>query len=194
MLLGMALFRWGFFSNRLSTGQYAVIAAGGLLLSQTLAWLSLSSYEAAIVDFSKLISSGTLPLADWLTPLERAFASVGWAGLVMALYRLGQAGLLSRSLGAVGQMPLTNFLLQAALCTFFFYGYGMSYFGSIRLPYLYVVVAEVWLLQLVISVLWLRHFRIGPAEWLWKTLTYNRKQPLRLLHSQSVSPQLAPAV
>lgn len=194
MLLGMALFRWGFFSDRPSTGQYAAIAAGGLLVSQTLAWLSLPSYEAAMVDYSKLISSGTLPLADWLPPLERAFAAVGWAGLVMALYRLARAGLLSRALGAVGQMPLTNFLLQAALCTFFFYGYGMSYFGSIRLPWLYLVVAEVWLLQLVFSVVWLRRFRIGPAEWLWKTLTYNRRQPIRRSESTPVSPQPAPSV
>lgn len=186
MLLGMALFRWGFFTSRFSTGQYAAIAVGGLVVSQVVAWLSFPTYEAAIVDYPKLISSGTLPLADLVQPVERAFAAVGWAALVMVLYRAGRAGLLSRALGAVGQMPLTNFLLQAALCTFFFYGYGMSYFGSIRLHYLYVIVAEIWLLQLVFSTVWLRRFQMGPAEWLWKSLTYNRRQPIRLPDSTPV--------
>ncbi|WP_375446797.1 DUF418 domain-containing protein [uncultured Fibrella sp.] len=186
MLLGMALFRWGFFTNRFSTGQYAAIALGGLVVSQAVAWLSLPTYEAAIVDYPKLISSGTLPLADLVQPIERAFAAVGWASLVIGLYQAGRAGLLSRALGAVGQMPLTNFLLQAALCTFFFYGYGMSYFGSIRLQYLYLVVAEIWLFQLIFSTVWLRRFQLGPAEWLWKSLTYNRRQPIRLATSTPV--------
>jgi uncharacterized protein len=69
------------------------------------------------------------------------------------------------------------------LCSLFFYGYGMSYMGSVRVPYLYLIVAEICLLQLVFSVIWLRNFRMGPAEWLWKSLTYNRKQPIRLTHS-----------
>ncbi|MBO0948996.1 DUF418 domain-containing protein [Fibrella forsythiae] len=179
MLLGMALFRWGVFSNRLSTGQYAMMAIAGLAVSQTVAWLSLPSYEAAMVDYSKLISSGTLPLSDLLTPVERAAAAIGLVGLLMAICQTGRAGMLSRALGAVGQMPLTNFLLQAALLTFFFYGYGMSYFGSLRLHYLYVLVAEIWLLQLVASTLWVRRFETGPAEWLWQSLTLAQKQPLR---------------
>ncbi|MEZ0539948.1 DUF418 domain-containing protein [Fibrella arboris] len=179
MFLGMALFRWGVFSHRFSTGQYVALAVGGLAVSQAVAWLSLPSYEAAMVDYPKLISSGTLPLSDLLTPVERAFGAVGLVGLLMVLYRVGRAGMLSRALGAVGYMPLTSFLLQAALCTFFFYGYGMSYFGSLRLPYLYVLVAEIGLIQLVASTLWLRRFEIGPAEWLWQSLTLARKQPLR---------------
>ncbi|XWW44556.1 DUF418 domain-containing protein [Fibrella sp. USSR17] len=186
MLLGMALFRWGFFTNRLTTGQYLAVAVGGLLVSQVLAWVSIPSYESAIVDYAKFISSGTLPLYELLPPLERAFAAVGWAGAIMCLYQVGTNGLFSRALGAVGQLALTNFLMQSLLLSFFFYGYGMSYFGSIRLQYLYVVVAEIWLFQLVFSVVWLRNFSSGPAEWLWKSLTYNRKEPIRLPNTSAV--------
>lgn len=186
MLLGMALFRWGFFTNRLTTGQYVALAVGGLLAGQTLAWLSLPTYEAGMVDYPKLISSGTFPLADVLQPAERGFSAVGWAALIVVLYRLGREGLVRRALSAVGRLALTNFILQAALCTFFFYGYGMSYFGSVRLPYLYLIVFELSLVQLLFSVLWLRRFRIGPVEWLWKTLTYNQKQPIHLTESTPV--------
>ncbi|HEX9958742.1 MAG TPA: DUF418 domain-containing protein [Fibrella sp.] len=187
MLLGMALFRWGFFTNRLTTGQYAALALGGLLLGQTMAWLSMPSYEATMVNFTKLISAGTLPLADLLQPVERLFSAVGWASLIILLYRANAGTMLLRGLGAIGQMALTNFLLQSVLYSFFFNGYGMSYMGSVRLPYLYLIVAEMWLLQLLFSVVWLRHFSIGPVEWLWKSLTYNRKQPIRLTDTVSAT-------
>lgn len=187
MLLGMALFRWGFFTNRLTTGQYASFALGGLLVGQTLAWLSMPSYEATMINYTKLISSGTLPLADLLQPIERLFSAVGWAGLIILLYRANMATLLLRGFSAVGQMALTNFFLQSVLCSFFFYGYGMSYMGSVRVPYLYLLVAELCLLQLVFSVIWLRYFRLGPVEWLWKSLTYNRRQPIRLTNSVSAT-------
>jgi uncharacterized protein len=180
MLLGMALFRWGFFSNRFTTGQYAALTVGGLAGALTLAWLSMSSFEQGTVDFTKLISSGMLPLADLLQSAERLFGAVGLASLVILLCRRGTGGRLANALGAVGKLALTNFLLQSLLCSLLFYGYGMSYFGSIRLPYLYVLIAEIWLLQLVCSMLWLRRFSIGPAEWLWKSLTDNRKQAIRV--------------
>ncbi len=183
MLLGMALFRWRFFTNRLTTGQYALVALGGLLVGQTLAWLSMPSYEAAIINYTKFISSGTLPLADLLQPIERLVSAVGWAALVILLYRANVATLLLRGVSAVGQLALTNFFLQSVLCGLFFYGYGMSYMGSVRVPYLYLLVAELWLLQLVFSVIWLRYFRLGPVEWLWKSLTYNHRQPIRLTDS-----------
>ncbi|HEY0108689.1 MAG TPA: DUF418 domain-containing protein, partial [Fibrella sp.] len=152
-----------------------------------MAWLSMPSYEATMVNFTKLISAGTLPLADLLQPAERLFSAVGWASLIILLYRANAGTMLLRGLGAIGQMALTNFLLQSVLYSFFFNGYGMSYMGSVRVPYLYLIVAEMWLLQLLFSVVWLRHFSIGPVEWLWKSLTYNRKQPIRLTDTVSAT-------
>lgn len=180
MLLGMALFKWGFFSNQLTTRQYISLALGGLLIGQTMAWLSLPAHELQLVDFTKYISTNTLPLADVLMPFERAFTAVGWASLVLLLYRSGVGMWLWRGLTAVGQMAFTNYLMQTVLCTLFFYGYGLGYFGDLRLYQLYFVVAEVWLMQLVFSVVWLHYFRFGPLEWLWRSLTYGKRQPMRL--------------
>lgn len=180
MLLGMALFKWGFFANRLSTQQYTLLAAGGLLIGQTMAWLSLPAHELEITDLSQYISTSTLPLADVLMPFERAFSAIGWASLVLLLYRAGVGAWLWKGLSAVGQMAFTNYLMQSVLCTLFFYGYGFGYFGDLKLYQLYFVVAEVWLIQLVFSVVWLHFFRFGPFEWLWRSLTYGYRQPMRL--------------
>ncbi|MFN8347804.1 MAG: DUF418 domain-containing protein [Spirosomataceae bacterium] len=179
MLLGMALFRWGFFSNILSAKMYAGVAAGGLVVGQTLAWLSLPSYELQIVDITKYVRGG-LPLYDLLLPFQRSLTALGWAGLILLLYRLGTMRWLWQALSAVGQMGLTNYILQSLIGTLLFYGYGMSHFGSLKLYQLYFIVAEIWLVQTVFSVVWLRSFYYGPAEWLWRSLTYGKRQPMRL--------------
>ncbi|MCY7359265.1 MAG: DUF418 domain-containing protein [Rudanella sp.] len=180
MLLGMALFKWGFFSNRLTTNEYAMLAVGGLLVGQLIAWLSLPASELKITDFTKYISTNVLPLAEVSMPFERAFSAVGWASLVLVLYRLEIGAWLWRAVGAVGQIAFTNYLMQSVLCTLFFYGYGFGYFGDLKFYQLYFVVAEIWLIQLVFSVFWLHYFRFGPLEWLWRSLTYGERQPMSL--------------
>ena len=155
MLLGMALFKWGFLTNRLSTRQYALLATGGLLIGQAVAWFSLPDHELAITDFTRYISANSLPMADLLMPFERAFSAIGWASLVVLAYRADIRNWLWTALSAVGQMAFTNYLMQTVLCTLFFYGYGLGYYGDLKLYQVYMIVAEVWLLQLVFSVMWL---------------------------------------
>ena len=192
MLLGMALFKWGFFSNQLTTSQYVMLAIGGLLIGQTVAWFSLPAYELEITDFTTYISTNVLPLAELSTPFERAFSAIGWASLVLVLYRLGIGAWLWRAVGATGQMAFTNYLMQSVFCTLFFYGYGFGYFGDLKLFQLYFVVAEIWLIQLVFSVVWLQYFRFGPLEWLWRSLTYGERQPMSI--SSPTVQQATPAL
>jgi uncharacterized protein len=179
ILLGMALFQWGFFTNRLSTQQYLSLAGAGLLLGLGLAWLSVFSNESRLTDFTKYVSTSWLPLNEILRPFAQAFSAIGWASLVMVLYRAGIANWIWQALGAVGQMGLTTYLAQTLLCTLFFYGYGFGYFAHFQLYQLYFIVAEIWLLQILFSVVWLRNFRVGPVEWLWWSLIYGQWQPMR---------------
>jgi uncharacterized protein len=77
-------------------------------------------------------------------------------------------------------MALTNYLMQSLICTTLFYGYGAGLYGKLQRYELYYVVVGVWVLQLLLSSLWLRYFRFGPMEWLWRSLTYTTWQPLRM--------------
>jgi uncharacterized protein len=52
-------------------------------------------------------------------------------------------------------------------------------FGALQRHELYYVVAGIWLFQLIVSPIWMKHFRFGPLEWVWRSLTYNEKQPMR---------------
>lgn len=81
--------------------------------------------------------------------------------------------------GAAGRMALSNYLGQSVLCTLLFSGYGLGYWGELDLTVTLPLVLGVFALQAAFSGFWLRHFRFGPAEWVWRSLTYGAPQPLR---------------
>lgn len=83
-------------------------------------------------------------------------------------------------LAPVGRMALTNYLLQSAVCTFIFYGYGLGLFGRVSPAGGLAIALGVYACQIPFSHWWLKRFRFGPAEWLWRSLTYGRVQPLRV--------------
>ena len=76
-------------------------------------------------------------------------------------------------------MALTNYLVHSIIFTTIFYGYGFGLFGKIERFGLWGFVLAMWVMQLAISPVWLRNFRFGPAEWLWRSLTYWRRQPMK---------------
>lgn len=83
-------------------------------------------------------------------------------------------------LAYVGRMALTNYLLQSIICTTIFYGYGLALYGQIGAAAGIVLSVAIYLLQVLFSRWWLHHFRYGPMEWLWRTLTYGHRQPMYL--------------
>ncbi len=84
-------------------------------------------------------------------------------------------------LAAIGRMAFTNYLLQTIICTTVFYGHGFGLFGEVERLGQILIVFGVWIVQLIIPPLWLKHYRFGPAEWLWRPLTYWKIQPVRVL-------------
>lgn len=81
--------------------------------------------------------------------------------------------------GAVGRMALTNYLSQTVIATFVFYWWGLGQFGQWTRGERDLLVVCVYSAQCVLSVLWLRAFRFGPMEWVWRTLTYGRAAGMR---------------
>jgi uncharacterized protein len=88
-------------------------------------------------------------------------------------------------LGAVGRMALTNYILQAVIIVPVCIGFNL--FDKVT-PSLGVILAlAVWSVQVPASVWWLRRFRFGPAEWIWRSLTYGRPQPMRVAEAPAVA-------
>jgi uncharacterized protein len=103
--------------------------------------------------------------------------TLGHVGALLLFVRSGMLGRLRRGLAAVGQMAVTNYLTHSLLALIVFILLGE--FGQWQRYQLYYFVLAIWLAQLIISPLWLRHFRFGPVEWLWRWLTYLKRPPMR---------------
>ncbi len=93
------------------------------------------------------------------------------SALVLLMHRPAARTLLS-PLAPVGRMALSNYLLQSLICTTLFYGYGFGLFGRVRPAQGLVLTVIIFGLQIVLSNIWLRGFAYGPAELLWRRLTY----------------------
>ena len=106
------------------------------------------------------------------------FLSLGYLSAVTLLVENGRLPVLMRGLTSAGRMALTNYLMQSVIATTIFYYYGLGLFGQTTEVQRIGIVFAVYLLQLLLSVFWLRVFRFGPMEWLWRSLTYLRPQPL----------------
>jgi uncharacterized protein len=83
-------------------------------------------------------------------------------------------------LANVGRMAISNYLLQTVICTTLFYGYGLGLYGQVDNALGVLLTVAIYGVQLLLSAWWLGHFRFGPVEWLWRSLSYGRRQPLAL--------------
>lgn len=181
MLVGMALFTWGVLTAERSTRFYARLAAIGLLLGIPLVAYGVLRNTAGGWELAYSRFGPGFQLNYWGSLL----ISSAYIALVMLFCLWGGLPRLRLALAAVGRTALTNYLLQTILATAVFYGSGLGLFGSVERTGQLLIVLLIWAAQLVISPLWLRYFRYGPFEWLWRSLTYWRPQPMRVAASGS---------
>lgn len=85
-----------------------------------------------------------------------------------------------RGLAAVGRMALTHYLLQSLLCTLLFYHYGLGAFEQVPRAWQLLLALALFAAQVAISHVWLRRFRFGPVEWLWRAMTYRQWPAMRV--------------
>ena len=171
MLLGMALYRWGVFTGERSTRLYRLLVAGGAV-GVGVVLLGVRYIEAA--DWSADAALIWRQFNYWASLLVAG----GYVGLVTLYARWRPGGPLTRAFAAVGRTAFTNYLLQTVVATTVFYGHGLGLFGRVGRAEALGMVVAFWAVQISLSVLWLRFFRFGPVEWLWRTLTYREFQPL----------------
>ena len=179
MFVGMALFGWGFFSNRLSSSTYVMTLLIGYGIGIPVSWIYFKmgtvTPAAGYAHYVDMFRVDHQMLYD----IRRVLLSIGHASLILLIFRSKIIPWLMKALANVGQMAFSNYLMQSIICTWFFFGYGLKYYGKLHFYELYYVVFSVWLFQLIFSSIWLKYFRFGPFEWVWRSLTYWKKQPMK---------------
>jgi uncharacterized protein len=172
MLLGIALLKNGFLTGALSVSTYARVAILGYLIGLPPAiW---AAWNMVRYDFDIVASGFSFAVYE----PSRIAVCLAHTAVVLIVLKSGALAPLFGALRAAGQMAFTNYLMQSVLCTTFFT--GLHYYGRLERHQLYFVVAGIWVLELIWSPLWLRHYRFGPLEWCWRSLTYWKRQPMRL--------------
>ena len=174
MLIGMALFKLGVFNAARSPKFYLRLVG-----------------VTGVIGFS-LIGYGAVQLIDqnWdpgYSLLQHGGVYNYLGSIAVALFYVGCMMLIAQNrvwpvaqarLAAVGRMAFTNYILQSVIATIFFYGYGFGFFGSVERWGQFLIVLLIWTFQLWLSPIWLSRFRFGPLEWLWRSLTYFKFQPM----------------
>jgi uncharacterized protein len=173
MLFGMVLFRAGFFRGRAPPRALWTMILVGYGIGLTVNYFEVSHVLAE--NFSVLSFLRTNITYD----VGRIPLTMGHLGLLLLFAQSPGFAWLKSGLAAVGRMAFTNYIMTSIICAFVFYGFGFGLYGELQRHQLYYVVGGVWLFQLVASPLWLRRFRFGPLEWLWRWLTYGEKPAMR---------------
>lgn len=172
MMLGMGLFKAGFFHGRMPTRVYIILIAIGaavLALLGVLEWREIATGPRvqATQGWAKIVASYPI------------FITLAYASGLILLTSRGVGGV-RRLFAPVGQMAFTNYLSQTLIMTSLFYmPWGPRLMGQVDYPGQWAIVIAVWALQLIWSPLWLSRFRMGPLEWLWRRLSYGHDLPLR---------------
>jgi len=171
MLIGIALYRLGFFSLRWSTGQYLTVAAFGYLVAAPatayLAWQTIqANFDPVELNFASAWSAAPRP-----------FIALAHASVLLLIVRSGVAAALVNRLAAAGRMALSNYLMTSIITTLVFCGFGLGLFSKLSRAELMYVVLGVWAFMLIWSKPWLARFHYGPFEWVWRSLVQGRAQP-----------------
>ena len=174
MLIGMALFKLGVLTGDRSKAFYTALIAIAALIGAPLIVLGIHRNFEAGWHVSSFFFGNQFNY--WGSPL----ISLGYVGAIMLICKSDVFKRATWPLARVGQMALSNYLLQTLVCTFLFYGHGLGQFGRFSRVDQIVTVLVISVLQLIASSLWLHYFRFGPFEWLWRSLSYWTPQPLKL--------------
>jgi uncharacterized protein len=177
MFLGIMLFRMNFFDVNIKQAVHFIIALCGTGIGLVVnAWLYLHYYENFSYPVGSLyylifVDLGRLPLV------------LGYTSLIIFLFRLKLLDRMGNWLAETGKMALTNYLMQSIIGAFILYGFGFAQFNQLNRVEIAIIILSVWISQIIFSSLWMRYFNYGPFEWAWRSLTYWKIQPLRVLKS-----------
>jgi len=173
MLIGMALYKKRVFHAKQSVKYYGKmmgyglgiglpLVIGGVILDFNYDW----DFRLSFFFFSQLNYWGSILMA------------LGYIGVIMIITKTSTRSLIAKRLSDVGRMALSTYLMQSIISGFLFYGHGLALFGDLDRSAQAVFVLGIWVFNITFAGVWLSFFKYGPFEWLWRSLTYGKAQPL----------------
>ena len=145
------------------------------ILAHYMSWYEGDYFNLKINGFYQ-----TLAYALGVVPLAMTYVA-----LFMLSFQTAAGKKILSVLAPVGKMAFSNYIMQSLAGNFVFLGAGLGYMGTIG-PFYYTFLGiGFFIIQIIFSTIWLKYFNYGPLEWLWRSATYKKWQPLK--KTQTVS-------
>ncbi len=137
--------------------------------------------------FAKLLGGSTLQfpptpsniLYKFLLVVGQIFMCIFYISSLFKIANTSKGKKVLKQLIPVGRMALSNYIFQTLTMIIIFYNFGFNWFGKIGLMPTMGIVILILITQIILSNLWLKHFRFGPLEWIWRSLTYKKRIKIR---------------
>lgn len=152
------------------------LAVPGLVLGTVVTVAGLLLLQHPVAETSELLWA----MGFWLFYLGQLLLAAGYLGAVVLLVERPLAYSVLNKLAPFGRMALTNYIMQTVILVLLFHGYAGGLYGEVSRTEQMLVVVAILAFQILLSTWWLKRFRFGPLEWLWRSATYLSWQPLRL--------------
>lgn len=174
MLVGMVLYRIGLAAGQWSSRRYLLLLSitlpSGLLL-KALGYVYQASSD---FDPTRMVMG-----RGFFSYLGAACLCLSILCLAILFWRRWPQHGAARLLEAIGKTALSNYLLQSLIATSLFYGFGLGWFEQLSFRQLVLVTIGIWMANAVLTTAWLRAFRLGPMEWLWRWQSRGRAPALK---------------
>ena len=180
-VLGMFIFgylmgREGFYKKALDDkGLLVKVAIAGMLIGLP------ANY--ALANYMEGDGYYNLTLQGWYQTVVYALGVAPLAFAYMAIFFLLAHSRVGRGIlqqfRYVGKMAFSNYILHSVIGLFFFTGVGLALDRQVGPLYYTLFGFTVFLVQIVLSRIWLHYFEYGPVEWIWRSATYGKWQPMK---------------
>jgi uncharacterized protein len=186
-LIGYVIGRSDFYKNlqEHKRAVYAIIALGlivGLTFNYFLASYMSSDKSGEYYDLQRSGWYLTIFYALGVVPL-----ALSYVGLMMLGFQTKPGKRLLLVVAPVGKMAFTNYITHSLIGNFVFLGAGLDMMGQVGPVYFTLFGITVFIFQIIFSKIWLKFFQFGPIEWFWRSLTYKKKQPFRIIQNTTPS-------
>ncbi len=178
MLIGLVVGRSNFYKNIFQHKKllYYIIALG-ILIAIPANYMLAGYMEAKDGSYYRFKMNGlyrTIVYAIGVAPLAAAYIA-----MFMLAFQSATGKKIMSVFAPVGKMAFTNYIMHTLIGNFVFLNAGLGYMGKVGPVYYTLFAFIVFIIQIFTSTIWLKYFNYGPIEWLWRSATYRKWQPLR---------------
>jgi len=178
MLIGMALFKWGILQGNRSRRFYLVLAISGYAIGVSIKMAQLNfflGHQALLVGIGNAVHD-----------YGRIGTTLGHVGLVCLVLKSGIGRRVLAMFKAPGRMPMTAYVGQTLICCWLLFpGFGFGLWGRFGWADLMLIATAVNAALIGVCNLWMLRYRMGPFEWVWRSLSYLERPAFRRDNIQS---------